>query len=97
MATLFDVRKARDSAQHRSVSTTNYADVVMVLPMAPGRPREYDADRVTKAVRISPELDLRLKQAASERGVSVNLLMNSALEDYLRRLVPVEQVLQTAS
>lgn len=60
-----------------------------------GRPREYDDERVTKAVRISPDLDLRLKSAARERGVSVNLLMNAALDDYLGRLVPVEKLLQT--
>lgn len=63
---------------------------------ATGRPKEYDGDRVTKAIRISPELDARLKQAARERGVSVNLLMNSAVEDYLKRLLPVEDVLRTA-
>ncbi len=61
-----------------------------------GRPREYDEERVTKAVRISSELDLRVKTAARERGVSVNLLVNAALDDYLSRLVPVSQVLQTA-
>ena len=62
-----------------------------------GRPREYEEPRVTKAVRISPELDERLKAAARERGVSVNLLMSAALEDYLDRLLPVDQVLKTAS
>lgn len=62
-----------------------------------GRPREYDDDRVTKAVRISPELDMRLKATARERGVSANLLINAALEDYLDRLLPVEQLLKTAS
>lgn len=62
-----------------------------------GRPREYDEDRVTKALRISADLDERLKAAAEERGVSVNLLMNKALEDYMQRLLPVDQVLRTAS
>ena len=62
-----------------------------------GRPREYDEERVTKAVRISQELDLRLKAAARERGVSVNLLMNAALDDYLGRLLPVAKLLKTAS
>ncbi|MGI8755647.1 MAG: toxin-antitoxin system HicB family antitoxin [Acidimicrobiales bacterium] len=62
-----------------------------------GRPREYDAERVTKAVRISPELDARLKEAARSRDVSVNLLMNIALDDYLDRLLPVDQLLKTAS
>lgn len=62
-----------------------------------GRPRQYDEDRVTKAVRISPELDNRLKKAAAERGISVNLLINSALDDYLGRLLPVGEVLRTGS
>jgi len=61
----------------------------------PGRPREFDNDRITKALRIPPSLDDRLKHAARERGISVNLLMNNALEDYLRRLVPVDEVLKT--
>jgi hypothetical protein len=39
-------------------------------------------------VRISPDLDARLKAAAEERGVSVNVLMTAAFEGYLRRLVP---------
>ena len=98
MTAVFDITNARDSARNRPVSTTNDADVVIVASMAnTGRPREYDEDRVTKAVRISPELDLRLKAAARERGVSVNLLINAALDDYLERLVPVEQLLTTAS
>jgi predicted HicB family RNase H-like nuclease len=65
--------------------------------MATGRPREYEQDRVTKAVRISPELDARLKEAARERGVSVNLLVNAAVGEYLERLVPLDQLLKTAS
>jgi predicted HicB family RNase H-like nuclease len=59
-----------------------------------GRPVEFSADRVTKALRVPPELDRRLKIAAAERGVSVNVLINAALNDYLQRLVPVEQLLQ---
>lgn len=61
-----------------------------------GRPREYDDNRITKAVRISPELDGRLKAAARERGISVNLMMNMAFEDFLDRLVPLDQLLKTA-
>jgi predicted transcriptional regulator len=62
-----------------------------------GRPREFDEQRVTKAVRISPALDQRLKEVARERGVSVNVIMNMALNEYLDRLLPLEQVLKTAS
>jgi len=63
----------------------------------PGRPREFERDRVTKAIRISKALDAQLKKTALERGVSVNLLMNTALEDYLKRLMPLEDLLRTAS
>ena len=63
---------------------------------APGRPAEF-GDRITKAVRLEPDLNRRLKEEARARGISVNLLINAALEDYLNRLVPVEQLLRTAS
>jgi predicted transcriptional regulator len=62
-----------------------------------GRPREFEEQRVTKAVRISPDLDKRLKQIARERGVSVNVIVNMALNDYLQRLLPLEDLLKTAS
>lgn len=63
--------------------------------MAGGRPREFDSERVTKAVRISKDLDDRLKATARERQVSANLIFNAALEEYLERLVPVDEVLRT--
>jgi predicted HicB family RNase H-like nuclease len=60
------------------------------------RPVEYDEDRVTKALRIPPDLDDRLKRVARERGISVNVLINAALIDYLDRLLPMDQLLRTA-
>ncbi len=60
------------------------------------RPREYDTDRITKAVRLTPELDRRLKAAARERGISVNVLINAAVDDYLERLLPMAELLRTA-
>lgn len=61
-----------------------------------GRPKEF-GERVTKAVRLEPELDRKLKDEAQARKVSANLLINAAVEDYLNRLVPVEAVLRTSS
>ena len=63
---------------------------------APGRPQEF-GERITKAVRLDPDLNRRLKEEARRRNVSANLLINAAVEDYLQRLVPVEDILRTAS
>ena len=62
-----------------------------------GRPREFEEPRVTKAVRINATLDQRLKEVARERGVSVNVIMNMALNEYLDRLLPLDVLLKTAS
>ena len=61
----------------------------------PGRPAEF-GERVTKAVRLEPNLDARLKAEARIRNVSANLLINRAVADYLDRLVPLDDVLRTA-
>ncbi len=67
------------------------------MAKAPGRPREFEPDRVTKVLRVSQALDTELKDTARERGISVNVLVNAALRDYLDRLLPVDQLLQTGS
>lgn len=63
---------------------------------APGRPAEF-GERVTKAVRLEPDLDRRLKAEAQARNVSANLLINRAVAEYLDRLVPLDELLRTAS
>ena len=56
------------------------------------RPRTY-GDRIVTAVRLPPAVHRRLKEAARQRDVSVNLLVNRAVDDYLERLPPIESVL----
>lgn len=58
------------------------------------RPREHDK-RVTINVRMPPELHARLRAAADDREVGVNLLAVHALEHYLEQLRPVDEVLVT--
>ena len=58
------------------------------------RPREY-GERVTTSVRMPPALYERLRQAADDRVLGVNLLVVSAIESYLDRLAPVDEVLRT--
>ena len=58
------------------------------------RPRLYQENRVTTAVRLPEGLHQRLQEAALERDVSVNLLVMKAIERYLDQLVPLDQVAQ---
>jgi hypothetical protein len=56
------------------------------------RPKIHREPRVTTAVRLPASLHERLQRAATEREVAVNLLIVKSLEDYLDRLIPIEQL-----
>ncbi len=45
----------------------------------------------TTAMRFPPEVHDQLKLAAEERGLSINYLVVKACEEFLRRLIPVEE------
>ena len=60
---------------------------------APGRPKTYNYERQVKGVRISKELNDRLVSVAADYGVSSNVVINRAIEDYLNRLPPIDEVL----
>lgn len=48
--------------------------------------------RTSTAVRFPPELHKRLEVAADERDVSLNWVVNRACEEFLERLIPVEEM-----
>jgi predicted transcriptional regulator len=48
--------------------------------------------RTTTAVRLPEELHLRLRRAAEERDFSVNFMVVKALEEFLDRLIPADQL-----
>jgi hypothetical protein len=48
--------------------------------------------RTATAIRLRSELHERIVSAAAERDVSVNWLINRAIEDYLPRLIPVNEL-----
>jgi hypothetical protein len=56
------------------------------------RPRTFEEPRVPTAVRLPESLHDRLHREASARDVSANLLVTRALEAYLEKLPPVEEV-----
>jgi predicted HicB family RNase H-like nuclease len=60
------------------------------------RPRLHDEPRVSTQIRLPEDLHQRLKLAARDRDVSVNLIVTRALVEYLDRLEPADVVLSTA-
>lgn len=87
----FCVRKPRHRAPiHHFVRRPSY-----VRPMP--RPKIHDEERVTTALRVPKALHERLKDAAADRKVGVNLLTVAAIEDYLSRLIPVDELKLTRS
>lgn len=48
--------------------------------------------RTTTAIRLKPELHQRVKAEAAARDLSVNYLVNRALEQFLDKLIPVDQM-----
>lgn len=48
--------------------------------------------RIATAIRFRPDLHDALVAAAEEREVSVNWLVNRAVEDFLPRLIPAEEI-----
>jgi len=58
-----------------------------------GRPRISEERRIATAVRLPESIHHRLQLAASDRDVSVNLLITKAVERYLDRLPRADQAL----
>lgn len=52
-------------------------------------------NRSATAIRLSPELLERLRSAAAERGISMNLLITKAVEELLDNLIPVAELRYT--
>ena len=46
----------------------------------------------TTTVRLGPELHNRLMDAATERGLSANYIVIAALNDFLPRLIPADEL-----
>ena len=58
------------------------------------RPREH-GERVMTAIRFPTDLHAQLVEAAAERELPINWLVNAAVRDYLARLIPVDEIVWT--
>jgi len=59
----------------------------------PGNPA--NRNRTATGVRFQADTLARLHAAADERDLSVNFLVNRAVEQFLRDLLPVEEIVWT--
>jgi predicted HicB family RNase H-like nuclease len=59
--------------------------------MKRGAPRRYDT-RTSTCIRLPEDLHGRLAAAAAERDVSMNYLVTKAVEQFIDRLVPVDEM-----
>jgi hypothetical protein len=57
------------------------------------RPRTYEERRIATAVRLPESLHRRLHEAASDRDISVNLLIIRAVSEFLDRLPTADATL----
>jgi predicted HicB family RNase H-like nuclease len=48
--------------------------------------------RTTTAIRFPPELHEQLRVAAGERDLSINYLVVRAVQDFLPRLIPADEL-----
>jgi predicted HicB family RNase H-like nuclease len=56
------------------------------------RPKVHKEKRVTTAIRVPERLHSDLARAAEERDLSVNYLVVRAIEEFMDRLVPAEEL-----
>ncbi len=56
------------------------------------RPKVHKENRVTTAIRVPERLHSKLARAAEERDLSVNYLVVRAIEDFMDRLIPAEEL-----
>jgi hypothetical protein len=56
-----------------------------------GAPRR-NGPRTTTAIRLPDALHERLSVAATERDVSLNFLVTKAVEQFLDRLIPIDEM-----
>ena len=79
------ILRARTVPDRTRALSTSYRDHRHIVE-AMARPRVYDEKRVTTAVRLPETAHNQLRKAARERDVSVNYLINRAVDHYLRDL-----------
>lgn len=61
-------------------------------PTAPSTPPVTDPEKTSTGYSLPTDLHNELREAAKARGVSASYLVQKAVEDYLPRLIPVDEL-----
>jgi hypothetical protein len=71
---------------------TNYMRVVTMMWFMASTATKDPAGKSATAIRFPEELHERLRAAADERHYSINYMVVKAVEDFLERLIPVDEL-----
>lgn len=82
---------ARAAAVVRHHATT-YTRVVTTMWFMASTATKDPAGKSATAIRFPEELHERLRAAADERHYSINFMVVKAVEDFLERLIPADQL-----
>ena len=83
---------ARAAAVVRHHATTYTRCVVTTMWFMASTAAKDPAGKSATAIRFPEELHERLRAAADERHYSINFMVVKAVEDFLERLIPADQL-----
>ncbi len=75
----------------------HYTAVITRVRFMKSEHNESPRARTTTAIRFPAELHERLREAAEERDLSINFLVVKAVEEFIERLIPAEELRLTRS
>jgi len=89
--------RAHAAATARAAATvaqiaTNYSGVTTSVSLMATTATKKTTDRSATAIRFPAELHEELRAAADERHLSINYLVVKAVEDFLERLIPADEL-----
>lgn len=82
---------ARAAARVAQIAT-NYSGVTTNVSLMATTATKKTTDRSATAIRFPAELHEELRAAADERHLSINYLVVKAVEDFLERLIPADEL-----
>lgn len=81
-----------DTAPKTTTTSRPGVSVTSLKDNVPAARTEAEPEKTSSGYSLPTALHAELQKAAKERGYSTSFLVQKALEDYLPRLIPVEEL-----